>query len=512
MMVTMPVRSMLQVLLPLLATASSLTAQSVRPKPAHIAGAVDSLAMRAMALELTPALGVAITMDGRTVYQRAFGAVDVTAGIAATDQTLWYLASTSKSLTGFGVALLAQHKTLRLDASIGSLLPGVAWPPAVRPDSLTLADFLAHTHHLNDNAVVMSAAFTGEIPESQWPSLVALATPSGNQDLVYSNFGYNVAAMVIDRQQPEGWRTYLEQQVYRPAGMRQTFARVSGLDARRIARPHRLLATGRYETSEFFKTDATMNSAGGHLATLHDLARWTIVQMDEGVIDGRQVFPKDAVLLGQRLIARHTRESGKRFAYFDRDGWGAGWDLGRYEGEPMVSRFGSYDTMRSHLSFLPRRRIGVVAMTTGGLGSSLTDILAALAYDLEAGRPEARARADERLAALAERRGAARREAAGEDSTRDARRRLVVARPIAGLVGQYTAQGYGVLKLELRDGGLYYRWGAMHGPALPMDSTGQRIRIAVAGSGMVLNFAPETAGQAPAFTLNGVVFTRQGTP
>jgi len=99
MMVTMPVRSMLQVLLPLLATASSLTAQSVRPKPAHIAGAVDSLAMRAMALELTPALGVAITMDGRTVYQRAFGAVDVTAGIAATDQTLWYLASTSKSLT-----------------------------------------------------------------------------------------------------------------------------------------------------------------------------------------------------------------------------------------------------------------------------------------------------------------------------------------------------------------------------------------------------------------------------
>jgi hypothetical protein len=29
-----------------------------------------------------------------------------------------------------------------------------------------------------------------------------------------------------------------------------------------------------------FERDITMNSAGGHVATLRDLARWTIVQMD----------------------------------------------------------------------------------------------------------------------------------------------------------------------------------------------------------------------------------------
>jgi CubicO group peptidase (beta-lactamase class C family) len=508
----MSIRRLFQVILPLFVATSSLAAQGTRPKPAQIAGAVDSLAQRAMVMGVTPALGVAITMDGRTVFQRAYGMVDATTGSAANDQTLWYLASTSKSLTGFGVALLAQRGALQFNAPITALLPNVRWHAVVRPESLTLADFLAHTHHLNDNAVVMSAAFTGAIPESQWPSLLVLATPSGNQDLVYSNFGYNVAAMVIDRQQPEGWRSYLEQQVYRPAGMRQTFARISGLDGRRIALPHRLLSTGRYEASTFAKIDATMNSAGGHLATLHDLARWTIVQMDEGMIDGRQVFPKDAVRLSQRLIARHTRDSGKRFAYFDREGWGAGWDLGRYESESMVSRFGSYDTMRSHLSFLPRRRIGVVAMTTGGLGSSLTDILAALAYDLEAGRPEARVRADERLATLTEKLIAARREATVDDSTRDARARLVPERPVAELVGRYVANGYGAIVLELRGGDLYYQWGAMHGVALPMDSTGQRIRIAVAGNGMVLNFASRAGAKAPMLILNGTEFTREDSP
>ena len=196
--------------------------------------------------------------------------------------------------------------------------------------------------------------------------------------------------MVIDTLRPEGWRAYLEQNVYRPAGLHQTFARVSGLDARRIAKPHRLRGSGRFETQTFFKTDATMNSAGGHLATLRDLARWTIVQMDGGRIDGKQVFPSAAVALSHRLIATHTNDNARRFAYFDREGWGAGWDIGTYEGERMISRFGGYHSFRSHLSFLPRRRVGVVAITNGGLGSTLTDVIAALTYDLEAGRPEAR--------------------------------------------------------------------------------------------------------------------------
>src|SRR5688572_25471403 len=262
-----------------------------RPTPAVIARAADSLAARAVREGLTPAIGVAIAMDGRVVYARSHGMADVTAGIRADDKTLWYVASTSKSFTGFGIALLADRGEIGIDAAITALLPGVAWHAGARADKLTLGSFLSHTHNLNDDAVVQTAAFTGAIPEARWPQLVALATPAATNDLVYSNFGYNVAAMVIDRLRPEGWRRYLEEAVYRPAGLTDTYARVSGVESR-IAKPHRLLADGRYATAPFQKTDATMNSAGGHVASLSDLARWTIVQMDSGRIDGTQVFPK----------------------------------------------------------------------------------------------------------------------------------------------------------------------------------------------------------------------------
>jgi CubicO group peptidase (beta-lactamase class C family) len=377
----------------------------------------------------------------------------------------------------------------------------------VHAESLTLAHFLSHTHRINDNAVVSSAAFTGAIPEARWPALIALAGPQPTNDLIYSNFGYNVAAMVIDRIRPEGWRRFLEQNVFLPARMGETYARVSGLDQRRIAKPHDLRADGRYVTEPFFKTDATMNSAGGHLGTLHDLARWTIVQTDSGVIDGRRVFPAEAVALGHRLIASQTRDQARRFAFFEREGWGAGWDIGAYEGERMVSRFGSYHSTRSHLSFLPARRIGVVVMSSGGL-SALTDVVAAFAYDLEAGRANAFERADTRLAELRRRLAASLKNVAMQDSIRAARQRQPLGRPLADFAGAYDEPSFGTITFTIQDGRLEYRWGALYGAAEIHDAAKGQLRIELAGSANVVTFTFAGAGAARSLDLQGVTFVR----
>jgi len=486
---------------------SLTSAQGARPDPASIARAVDSLATRAVADGLAPALGVAVIMDGRTTYMKSHGKADVTAGVPADDGTLWYIASTSKSLTGFGVALLAHQGAIRMDAPITTLLPKARWNPAVRAESLTLAHFLSHTHRVNDNAVVQSAAFTGEIPEARWPELIALAGQAPTNDLVYGNFGYNVAAMVIDANRPEGWKRFLEQKVYQPIGMRDTYTRVSGLNAKRIAKPHRFRADGSYITEPFFKTDATMNSAGGHLSTLRDLARWTIVQADSGMIDGKRVFPAEAVALSHRLIAKQTRDQAKRFAFFDREGWGAGWDIGTYEGERMVSRFGSYHTTRSHLSFLPARRIGVVVMSSGGL-SALTDIVAAFAYDLEAGRPDARQRTEQRMDELRKRFGDSRRNVAVQDSTRAARQRQPLSRPLTDFAGVFEEPSFGKLTFTARAGRLDFRWGALHGPAEIFDAAKGQLRIETAGSGSVVTFSFQGEGPAQSIDMQGVSFKR----
>ena len=490
-----------------LLAASAASAQTQGANASLIGRLVDSVSAVAVADGLAPAFGVAVTMDGRTIYSKSHGLADVTAGIRADDRTLWYLASTTKSFTGFGISLLAHRGTLSLDDGITKLLPGVRWNPAVHADSLTLARFLSHTHYINDAAVVSSAAFTGAIPESRWPSLIQLAERNATSDLIYSNFGYNVAAMVIDTRRPEGWRAFLERNVLAPAGMRDTYARVSGIDTKRIAKPARFTADGKYVTEPFFKTDRTMNSAGGHIATLRDLARWTIVQMDSGIIDGRRVFPAEAVTLSHRLIGKQTREQSKRFVFFDREGWGAGWDVGSYDGERMVSRFGSYGATRSHLSFLPARRIGVVAMSTGG-PSALTDVVAAFAYDLEAGKPDARDRVAARLDTLRRQLVSFRNNAIRGDSARAARQLQKLSHPLEQFAGTYENPSYGRVVFALRDGRLHYRWGDLYGPAEIYDAAADQLRIEVVGSGNVVSFVFPAAGPASSITLQGVQFQR----
>lgn len=173
----------------------------------------------------------------------------------------------------------------------------------------------------------------------------------------------------------------------------------------------------------------------------------------------------------------------------------------------MVSRFGSYHSTRSHLSFLPGRRIGVVAQSNGGTGSPATDLIAGFAYDLEAGRPDAWARAESRLASLVERRRNAPPQVAASDAVRAARQRVTGARPLAGFAGRFAHDDYGAVELIVDGSTVRYRWGALSGPVERGDAP-DRLRFEMAGAGTFIDFTFDTAGRATAIRLQGITFAR----
>jgi CubicO group peptidase (beta-lactamase class C family) len=493
----------------ILALTSTSHAQT-RPSAATIAAAVDTFVTQAMTTAVSPGIGVAIVMDGRTIYAKSHGYANISALVPANDQTLWYIASTTKSFTGLAIMLLAQRGEIDFDAPISKLLPQASWHAQVRPQQLTLTHFLSHTSGVSGGAVVENAAFTGNLPEKEWPRLLQYSAPLPTRDLIYSNLGYNIAGMVIDTEHPAGWRSFLQREIFEPLGMQNTFARVTGIEPRRIAKPHEITRDLQYVAQPFLKNDVTMHSAGGHLATVADLARWTIVNMQGGKFDGRQIFPSEVVERAHRQLAPHTRDQSKRFAFFDRAGWAAGWDVGSYEGEPMISRFGSYESTRSHLSFLPRRQVGVVAMSNGGAGTLLTDIVASYVYDLEAGRSDARRRADDRLRQALERLYQTPQRLAAQDSVRNARNQPL-RYPAEAFTGRFTHPAYGQLRWFLRDGRLWYEYGAYSGPSDVFNAAENALRVEFGGSGIVVRFTFGADGRASEIDFGGSgPFTRIG--
>src|SRR5215470_6682667 len=111
------------------ATAIAQTAAaSSKPIQADIR-AIDAFVRRAFDVGATPGLGVAIVAHGKIIYSASLGFADVDAGIPANDSTFWYVASTSKSFTGFGIALLEAEGAINVNARITELLPRAKWHP-----------------------------------------------------------------------------------------------------------------------------------------------------------------------------------------------------------------------------------------------------------------------------------------------------------------------------------------------------------------------------------------------
>ena len=142
-----------------------LAAQGPRPAPDDIARAVDSLASRVVASGVSPAFGVAVVMDGRTIFSKAYGWVDATNRIPAeradvlvprVDQQVVH------RLRRITARASGHHRPVGADRDAPS---GRAVAAGCRPEPAHARELpLPYTAHHDNGPLVQSAAFTGSDP------------------------------------------------------------------------------------------------------------------------------------------------------------------------------------------------------------------------------------------------------------------------------------------------------------------------------------------------------------
>ncbi|HEY0809622.1 MAG TPA: hypothetical protein VGD49_05640, partial [Longimicrobiales bacterium] len=135
------------------------------------------------------------------------------------------------------------------------------------------------------------------------------------------------------------------------------------------------------------------------------------------------------------------------------------------------------------------------------------DIIAAFAYDLERGNPNARALAEERLQKLIDRRPGALADIARADSIL-ASRRQPKRRPLTDFAGSYRHEWYGTITFEARGDSLHYRWGALYGVATGRSDNGKVLRILVVDNGNSVAFDFPRSGPATSLELRDEKFSR----
>jgi CubicO group peptidase (beta-lactamase class C family) len=146
-----------------------------------------------------------------------------------TANTLFNLASVSKTLTSTAVLQLLEKEKVRLDDPFVKYFPSFQYP------AITVRHLLSHTSGLPDKDVLFNDSLIKMQPEKVWqnndiiPALTSygkLAFAPGDK-WSYSNVNYNLLALLIEKVSGLSYADYLKRQIFIPAKMDHSYLETS---------------------------------------------------------------------------------------------------------------------------------------------------------------------------------------------------------------------------------------------------------------------------------------------
>lgn len=294
----------------------------------------------------SPGCALGVYQNGRIVYERGYGMADLENDVPITPASVFYVGSLSKQFTAMAAALAIQQGKLSADDPIRKYLPEL---PSYA-DQITVRHLVHHTSGLRDYNTLFSIA--GRRGDEAYDNPTVLRITARQKALnfepgteyLYSNTGYTLLAVVVERATKRPFAEYAEQQIFKPLGMTVSHFHT---DAGRLVKGRaNAYAVGQGGT----RLDTPSNEragAGGVFTSVRDLLHW-----DENFYTAR-VGGKALI---EQVQTPGKLKNGKALEY----AWGL--TIGSYRGAKTVDHGGSLGGYRAHLIRFPEHHTSVAAL------------------------------------------------------------------------------------------------------------------------------------------------------
>lgn len=266
----------------------------------QIAAAVDGLDQLVgdlMARTGVPGIAIAVVTPRETVT-RGYGLREVGKPERIDADTVFQLASMSKSVGATVVATQVTAGKVRWDSPMATLLPWFALKDPAASAMLTVGDLYSHRSGLPDHAGDQLEDL-GYDRREVLERLRYLPLDPFRASYAYTNFGLTAGAEAVAEAVGIDWADLSEQAIYQPLGMTRTSSRFADyINRDNRAVPH-VREAGNWVARYQREPDA-QSPAGGVSSTASDMARWMRLVLDDGMADGtpaRQQLIDPAALL-----------------------------------------------------------------------------------------------------------------------------------------------------------------------------------------------------------------------
>jgi len=461
-----------------------------------------------------PGIAIVVIKDDKPIFLRAYGMADKEAGIKADIDTLYYIASSTKSFTALAAAMLDKEGKIKFSDAMTIYTPGIRFKSDI-PGKITIRDLLTHTSGLRNTALINRLAFTGQIDQSEMDHVFADGTSFNEANFGkynYTNLGYNIYGLALHYHLNKKWQDLLEERIFTPAKLRHTTAYVSKARARnyKIAAPYVIdtdaVNAGKMVRSQLEKTDENMQSAGGVFTSISDLGRWLNLNMNSGKLGGKQVLPADLI---RNAHTGYTTSTRSEPPFSDGGEYGLGWQIGKYRNEKVIYHHGGYPGYRSHVSFMPDKKIAVGVMVNNDtLGGRLADMLAAYAFDWWLRTENLDADYAKQIQdTLTSYEG--RKQGIAAEAANRAKREWQLTKPFTDYAGTYKNDMLGTIEIVAKEKVLAVRMGNLNTVSTPYTQPDTiRVVMLPGGNGEVIGFIKDADGKFGSLNYGGVTFTR----
>lgn len=318
-----------------------------------------------------PGMAYGLVVEGELIAHGAHGYADVESGLPATVDTVFRIASMTKSFTALAVAQLRDAGRLSLDDPIARYIPELAdlsyptadSPPITVRDLMTMSAGWPQDDPWGDRQLArtdaeFSAMLRGGVSFAAAPGVA----------FEYSNLGYMVLGRLIHNVSGLGAPEYIARNVLQPLDMQNTVWNAKDVAVCRLAAGYRW-RDERWVRENLLPCGGDVAAFGGLFSTVRDLARWVaLFQAAWPPRDEAESGPLKRSSLREMQKVWRARPSS--FSMSDlggrpnllASGYGEGLfvpDNGQYS---AVGHSGGLPGFGSHMRWLPDHGIGMIGL------------------------------------------------------------------------------------------------------------------------------------------------------
>ena len=230
---------------------------------------------RAAHLAQVPGIAYGVVVDGELALAGGFGIQNIVDKAPVTPDSVFRIASMTKSFTAMSLMKLRDAGKLYLDAPAAEYVPELAklrYPtrdsaPITVRNLLTMSAGLPQDDPWADRQLALTEAQLSTLMEMG----LTFSNPPGFK-YEYSNFGFAILGRIVTNVSGVLYQTYVKDNILKPLGMTSSTFDINDVDPKRYAMGYR--REGDQWIEETPLADGSFASIGGLFTTISDFARY----------------------------------------------------------------------------------------------------------------------------------------------------------------------------------------------------------------------------------------------